>query len=79
MIAAEQTYTEDLDIRRDIFSLYHPERAEDIQRAYDMSALPSYDPVQVRSFINEASEWVLPLVDEWLNTNNPKRVELLSV
>ncbi|ACT58161.1 hypothetical protein [Hirschia baltica] len=79
VIAAEQTYTEDLDIRRDIFSLYHPERAEDIQRAYDMSALPSYDPVQVRSFINEASEWVLPLVDEWLNTNNPKRVELLSV
>lgn len=78
VMAAEQTYTEDLDIRRDIFALYHPERAEDIQRAYDMSALPSYDPVHVRAFINEASEWVLPLVDEWLNTHNPKREELLS-
>ncbi len=79
VMAAEQTYTEDLDIRRDIFALYHPERAEDIQRAYDMSALPSYDPVQVRSFINDTCEWVLPLVDNWLNAHNPERLELLSV
>ena len=79
VMAAEQTYTEDLDIRRDVFALYHPERSVDIQRAYDMSALPSYDPVQVRCFINDACEWVLPLVDEWLNAHNPERLELLPV
>ncbi len=78
VLAAEQTFTEDLDIRRDVFALHHPERSEDIQRAYDMSALPSCDPVQVRAFINEASDWMLPLVDKWLNTHNPRRVDMLS-
>ncbi|MFC7291870.1 hypothetical protein [Hirschia litorea] len=79
VMAAEQVYTEDLDIRRDIFTLHHPDHKDDIQRAYDMAALPSYDPVQVRAFINEARDWVLPIVNTWLNTYNPDRMDLLNV
>lgn len=79
VMAAEQVYTEDLDIRRDIFTLHHPDHKDDIQRAYDMAALPSYDPVQVRAFINDATEWVLPIVNSWLNTYNPDRMDLLNV
>ena len=73
----EQLYTEDLDLRRDIFSLNHPELKEEIQCAYDMAALPGNDPVQVRAFINKTESWIMPIVDDWLNTHNPQRRELL--
>ena len=79
VLAAEQLYTEDLDLRRDVFALHYPELTEKIQQAYDMAAIPGNDPVHVRRFINDAEAWLLPIVDSWLNANNPERQELLSV
>ncbi len=79
VMASEDLYTEDLDLRRDLFTMHYPERKDDIQRAYDMAALPSFDPVQVRSYINDTRKWVTPIVEDWLNTYNPERAELLNV
>lgn len=78
VMAREQLYTEDLDLRRDLLALHQPELKDEIQRAYDMAALPSGDPVPVRGFINAASSWMLPIAASWLNTYNPERAELLA-
>ncbi len=74
----EQLYTEDLDLRRDLFVLNHPELTNEAQRAYDMAAMPGSDPVQIRAFINASREWLSPLIDNWLNQHNPDRLELLK-
>ena len=77
VMASEQTYTEDLDLRRDIFAMHYPELKDEVQRAYDMAALPTSESVPLRAFINEATEWILPTVTSWLNTYNPERDEML--
>ena len=78
VMTTEQVYTEDLDLRRDLFILHHPELKDEIQRAYDMAALPSGDPVPVRNFIKDAMCWMSPIATAWLNTYNPERAELLA-
>lgn len=74
----EQTYTEDLDLRRDILTLHYPELKDEVQRAYDMAALPGSDPIAIRRFINSSLLWMRPMIDDWLNQHNPERLELIQ-
>ena len=78
VMTAEQLYTEDLDMRRDLFALNYPDLTDNIQRAYDMAAIPSNDPAQVRAFINDTRGWLSPITDAWLNQYNPERSVLLK-
>ncbi|MBB34548.1 MAG: hypothetical protein CME88_14420 [Hirschia sp.] len=78
IMAGEQLYSEDLDMRRDLFALHYPELKNEIQRAYDMAALPTGDPVPLRTFINDTLKWMTPITSAWLNTYNPQREEVLA-
>ena len=65
-------------MRRDLFALHYPELKNEIQRAYDMAALPTGDPVPLRTFINDTLKWMTPITSAWLNTYNPQREEVLA-
>jgi hypothetical protein len=74
----EQIYTEDLDLRRDLFVLNYPARQRDMREAYLMATRPSADPMKVLTFIDAACRWMTPMTDAWLNANNPQRAERLK-
>jgi hypothetical protein len=74
----EQIYTEDLDLRRDMFSLNHPQHATDMAEAYQMATRPPADPRRAISFIERTCQWLTPMTDSWLNANNPQRLERLK-
>ncbi len=71
----EQIYTEDLDLRRDLFVLNYPGRAKDMSEAYVMATRPSTDALKALTFIDNACRWMTPMTDAWLNAHNPKRTE----
>jgi hypothetical protein len=73
----EQIYTEDLDLRRDLFTLNYPVRARELSDAYAMATRPTSDPMRGLTFIDAACRWMTPLTDAWLNANNPQRAERL--
>jgi hypothetical protein len=74
----EQIYTEDLDLRRDLFTLNNPGRQREMQLAYAMATRPSPDAMKALVFIDSACRWMTPMTDAWLNTNNPRRAERLK-
>lgn len=74
----EQIYTEDLDLRRDLFTLNYPNRMRDMQLAYAMATRPSPDAMKALLFIDSACRWMTPMTDAWLNANNPQRAERLK-
>lgn len=74
----EQIYTEDLDLRRDLFTLNYPGRARDLAEAYAMATRPSPDAMKALVFVDGACRWLTPMTDAWLNANNPQRTERLK-
>ncbi|MEQ1610315.1 MAG: hypothetical protein ABL956_15310 [Hyphomonadaceae bacterium] len=74
----EQIYTEDLDLRRDLFTLNYPGRSRDLSEAYAMATRPSPDAMKALVFIDSACNWLTPMTDAWLNANNPQRTERLK-
>ncbi|RYY92898.1 MAG: hypothetical protein EON61_25735 [Alphaproteobacteria bacterium] len=74
----EQMYTEDLDLRRDLFTLNYPGRTKDLAEAYAMATRPSPDAMKALVFIDNACRWLTPMTDAWLNANNPQRAEQLK-
>jgi hypothetical protein len=74
----EQIYTEDLDLRRDLFTLNYPGRSRDLSEAYAMATRPSPDAMKALVFIDNACRWLTPMTDAWLNANNPQRTERLK-
>jgi hypothetical protein len=74
----EQIYTEDLDLRRDLFVLNYPARQREMVEAYAMATRPSPDAMKALVFIDAACKWLTPLTDAWLNANNPQRAERLK-
>lgn len=74
----EQIYTEDLDLRRDLFTLNYPGRARDLAEAYAMATRPSPDAMKALVFVDSACRWLTPMTDAWLNANNPQRTERLK-
>ncbi|HVK82293.1 MAG TPA: hypothetical protein VM915_16950 [Verrucomicrobiae bacterium] len=74
----EQIYTEDLDLRRDLFVLNYPGRTRDMSEAYAMATRPSPDAMKALVFIDSACRWLTPMTDAWLNANNPQRTERLK-
>ncbi len=74
----EQIYTEDLDLRRDLFTLNYPARNRELAEAYAMATRPSPDAMKALVFIDAACKWLTPLTDAWLNANNPQRAERLK-
>ena len=74
----EQIYTEDLDLRRDLFTLNNPGRTRDLSEAYAMATRPSPDAMKALVFIDNACRWLTPMTDAWLNANNPQRTERLK-
>src|SRR5262245_24404145 len=74
----EQIYTEDLDLRRDLFTLNYPGRIKDLAEAYAMATRPSPDAMKALVFIDSACRWMTPMTDAWLNANNPQRAERLK-
>jgi hypothetical protein len=74
----EQIYTEDLDLRRDLFTLNYPARQRELADAYAMATRPSPDAMKALVFIDAACKWLTPLTDAWLNANNPQRAERLK-
>ena len=74
----EQIYTEDLDLRRDLFTLNYPGRTRDLSEAYAMATRPSSDAMKALVFIDNACRWLTPMTDAWLNANNPQRTERLK-
>ncbi|MFT3723620.1 MAG: hypothetical protein QM773_08555 [Hyphomonadaceae bacterium] len=74
----EQIYTEDLDLRRDLFVLNYPARQREMAEAYAMATRPSPDAMKALVFIDAACKWLTPLTDAWLNANNPQRAERLK-
>ena len=77
VLEREQVFTEDLDLRRDLFILNHPKRAKRMREAYAMAARPTGDAMKALTFIDEACRWMTPMTDAWLNANNPQRAERL--
>ncbi len=77
VLEREQVYTEDLDLRRDLFILNNPKRARRMREAYQMAQKPVSDPMKALTFIDDACRWMTPLTDAWLNSNNPQRAERL--
>lgn len=78
VLEREQIYTEDLDLRRDMFTLNFPNRARDMSLAYGMATRPSPDAMKALVFIDSACRWMTPMTDAWLNANNPQRAERLK-
>lgn len=78
VLEREQVYTEDLDLRRDMFTLNYPTRTRDMDLAYAMATRPSPDAMKALVFIDSASRWMTPMTDAWLNANNPQRAERLK-
>lgn len=74
----EQIYTEDLDLRRDLFVLNYPARSRDMSQAYAMATRPSTDPLKALTFVDAACRWMTPMTDAWLNANNPQRSDRLK-
>ena len=74
----EQIYTEDFDLRRDLFVLNYPARQREMAEAYAMATRPSPDAMKALVFIDAACKWLTPLTDAWLNANNPQRTERLK-
>lgn len=74
----EQIYTEDLDLRRDLFTLNYPGRSRDLSEAYAMATRPSPDAMKALVFVDSACRWLTPMTDAWLNANNPQRTERLK-
>lgn len=74
----EQIYTEDPDLRRDLFTLNYPGRSRELSQAYAMATRPSPDPMKALVFIDAACRWMTPMTDAWLNANNPQRAERLK-
>jgi hypothetical protein len=74
----EQIYTEDLDLRRDLFTLNYPGRIKDLAEAYAMATRPSPDAMKALVFIDAACRWMTPMTDAWLNANNPQRSDRLK-
>lgn len=74
----EQIYTEDLDLRRDLFLLNYPGRELEMSQAYTMATRPSTDALRTLTFIDSACRWMTPMTDAWLNAHNPKRLERLK-
>ena len=74
----EQIYTEDLDLRRDLFTLNYPGKTRDMAEAYAMATRPSTDAMKALVFIDNACRWMTPMTDAWLNANNPQRAERLK-
>ena len=74
----EQIYTEDFDLRRDLFVLNYPARQREMAEAYAMATRPSPDAMKALVFIDAACKWLTPLTDAWLNANNPQRAERLK-
>jgi hypothetical protein len=74
----EQIYTEDLDLRRDLFTLNYPARQREMAEAHTMATRPSPDAMKALVFIDAACKWLTPLTDAWLNANNPQRAERLK-
>lgn len=74
----EQIYTEDLDLRRDLFTLNYPGRTKDLTEAYQMATRPSADAMKALVFVDSACRWLTPMTDAWLNANNPQRAERLK-
>lgn len=77
VLEREQLYTEDLDLRRDLFTLNFPGRTQDMAHAYAMATRPSPDAMKALVFIDSACRWMTPLTDAWLNANNPQRADRL--
>jgi hypothetical protein len=77
VLEREQVYTEDLDLRRDLFILNYPKRATRMREAWQMTVRPATDPIKALSFIDDACRWMTPLTDAWLNANNPQRADRL--
>jgi len=78
VLEREQIYTEDLDLRRDLFTLNFPNRTQDMMLAYAMATRPSPDAMKALVFIDSACRWMTPMTDAWLNANNPQRAERLK-
>jgi hypothetical protein len=78
ILEREQTYTEDLDLRRDMFALNYPNRTRDMEQAYTMATRPSPDAMKALVFVDAACRWMTPLTDAWLNANNPQRADRLK-
>ncbi len=74
----EQIYTEDLDLRRDLFTLNYPGRIADMRDAYQMATRPTSDAMAALTFIDRACRWMTPMTDAWLNANNPQRAARLK-
>jgi hypothetical protein len=75
----EQIYTEDLDMKRDLFVLSYPARARDINMAYEMAIRPSAEALEVMAYFERVTRWLSPMADAWLDRNNPQRAERLKV
>ncbi|MBI1340277.1 hypothetical protein GC169_08735 [bacterium] len=77
VLESEQVYTEDLDLRRDLFTLNHPSRTRAMAVAYLMTTQPTTDAEAVSSFIAASLRWMGPMTEGWLNANNPQRLARL--
>jgi hypothetical protein len=73
----EQIYTEDLDLRRDLFTLNYPQRTNDMGEAFTQATRPTSDAMKALTFIDASCRWMTPMTDAWLNANNPQRAERL--
>lgn len=78
ILEREQIYTEDLDLRRDLFILNYPGRAKDMREAYMMTIKPTTDAMAALTFIDSACRWMTPMTDAWLNANNPARTKRMK-
>ncbi|MBI1359913.1 MAG: hypothetical protein GC155_06465 [Alphaproteobacteria bacterium] len=78
VLEREQIYTEDLDLRRDLFALNYPSRTDELREAYAMATRPASDAMKVLTFIDNACRWLTPMTDAWLNANNPQRADRLK-
>lgn len=77
VLEREQVYTEDLDLRRELFAINYPTRRDDLELAYIMATKPMSEPLRALQIIDAAARWLTPMTDAWLNANNPQRAEHL--
>lgn len=78
VLEQEQTYTEDLDLQRDLFVIHHPSRKRAMRDAYVMATQPPGDAATAQGFVEASLRWLGPMTEAWLNAHNPQRLERLK-
>lgn len=73
----EGVYTEDPDLQRDFIALNFPERAEEVELAYQFITEPTRSAVELIHLIDSFGAWLSLQCDEWLDRHNPQRLTAL--